>query len=323
MIFVRLGLTCACLSLSGPVVALDLNLTGDAELVRELDRGADTYFLPTGPFSDGEVPSREVEGRVLRQAWQITGDGISTLDLLKQIRSQMQGQGYTLLLDCTGQECGGFDFRFGIDVLPAPDMFVDLFDFRFVSAQNADLPGAQFVTALVSRAGQVGYIQLVFADPDQASVPAAPAPPPDDGAEPDDVVLTALPEEPSEDTVTATLTSQGHVILSDLVFATGSSTLEEGSYASLTELASFLNADPNRRVVLVGHTDAVGALDGNVTLSRARAASVSQRLIDGYNVSSAQLASEGMGYLAPVASNATEEGRRANRRVEAVLLNTR
>ncbi|MEM7733195.1 MAG: OmpA family protein [Pseudomonadota bacterium] len=308
-----------CLALAGPAAALDLTLPGQAQLVREVDRAADTYFLPTAPISEGRVPSEELEGRIVRQAWQIAGEELSTLGLLTAIRDQVQAQGYEVLLDCTGEECGGFDFRFGIDVLPAPDMFVDLFDFRFLSARNEAVPGAQYVSALVSRAGDVGYIQLVLAANDGAQVTPEvetpvvlpePSPEPERASEP----------VPSSDTLAAELVAQGHVILPDLVFATGSSTLEEGSYASLSNLADFLKADPARRVILVGHTDAVGALDGNVRLSRARAASVLARLTEDYEVPAGQLASDGMGYLAPVASNATDEGRRANRRVETVLL---
>ena len=72
--------------------------------------------------------------------------------------------------------------------------------------------------------------------------------------------------------------------------------------------------------MLVGHTDAVGALEGNIRLSKKRAEAVMRRLIDGYGVDPVQLSAEGIGYLSPRASNATEEGRRLNRRVEVVLL---
>ncbi|MEO0371583.1 MAG: OmpA family protein [Pseudomonadota bacterium] len=312
--FTAFAVLVAC---AGPAAALDLTLPGQAQLVREVDRRADTYFLPTAALTNGAVPSQELEGRIVRQAWQITGEGQSTLGLLTAIRDQVQAQGYEVLLDCAGDECGGFDFRFGIDVLPAPDMFVDLFDFRFLSAQNDAVPGAEHISALVSRAGDVSYIQLVLAGAKgavtQQTEPvtvAEPAPVPTPVEEP------ALADEP----LAAALESKGHVILPDLVFATGSSTLQEGSYASLSDLASVLKADPTWRVVLVGHTDAVGALDGNVTLSRARATSVMARLVEDYDVDAGQLAAEGMGYLSPVATNSTAEGRRANRRVEAVLL---
>ncbi|MEO0748417.1 MAG: OmpA family protein [Pseudomonadota bacterium] len=305
--------------LAGPAAALGLELPGEADLTREVVRAADTYFLPVAPFSAGAVPAKELEGRVVRQAWRITDAGLSTLDLLSAIREQMRAQGYEILLDCTAPECGGFDFRFGIDVLPAPDMFVDLFDFRFLAAQNPDAAGAQYVSALVSRGGEAGYVQIVVVGSDTAPIVAVPTPvinvspdpAPQPGSERDSL---SLPE---------TLMAQGHVVLPDLVFTTGSSALEEGQYASLSELAAFLKQDAERRVVLVGHTDAVGSLEDNVALSRARAASVLERLVEDHGVAEAQVTSEGMGYLSPVAPNTTEAGRHANRRVEAVLLNTR
>ena len=307
-------------ALAGPAAALTLDLPGEADLTREIDRAADTYFLPVAPYAAGAVPAKELEGRVVRQAWRISGEGLSTLDLLSAIREQMQAEGYEILLDCTASECGGFDFRFGIDVLPAPDMFVDLFDFRFLSGLNPDAPGAQYVSALVSRAGEAGYVQIVHVGSDAKPIVVVPAPlanaRPDPAPEPE-------PVEGSPTNLAEALVAKGHVVLPDLVFATGSSALEAGQYTSLSELAAFLREDAERRVVLVGHTDAVGSLQDNVQLSRARAASVLQRLVEDHEVPEVQVTSEGMGYLSPVGPNSTEAGRHANRRVEAVLLNTR
>jgi OOP family OmpA-OmpF porin len=85
-------------------------------------------------------------------------------------------------------------------------------------------------------------------------------------------------------------------------------------------LAQFLKANTGLRVALVGHTDAVGSLDSNIALSKARAQSVAQVLIRDYSIPQSQVEAEGMGYLAPVASNLARQGREANRRVEVVLL---
>ena len=51
-----------------------------------------------------------------------------------------------------------------------------------------------------------------------------------------------------------------------------------------------------------------------------RAESVRSRLRDGYDVDPAQMQADGVGFLAPVASNLTEAGRAENRRVEVILL---
>jgi len=104
-----------------------------------------------------------------------------------------------------------------------------------------------------------------------------------------------------------------------LIFATGASALSGARYDSLARLADYLIANPDRRVVLVGHTDAEGPLEGNIALSRARASAVRQVLIDDFGAPSDRIDAEGIGFLAPRASNATDAGRQANRRVEVVL----
>lgn len=295
----------------GPAGALELNLPGEAELTREEVRPADTYFLPVGPFADGILPVREVEGRVTRQAWRIVDGEMTTLQLIAPLRDQLAVAGYDILYECVDEECGGFDFRFGTEILPAPDMFVDLFDFRFLSAQKPNGDGAEFVTCIVSVAGGAGYVQLVAVDSDTA--PAAVA------------ATAALPlagtglAGPKEGVVQR-LVTQGHVVLRDLDFASGAAALGEGPYASLAALAGYLKADGTRRIALVGHTDAVGGFEPNMVLSRERAGAVLERLTETYGVARAQMEAKGASYLAPVAPNTTAEGREANRRVEAVLL---
>lgn len=114
----------------------------------------------------------------------------------------------------------------------------------------------------------------------------------------------------------------GAVVLQGLDFGTGAAELTDGRYAALAALAAWLAANPDKTVALVGHTDASGGLDGNIVISKRRAASVRTRLIEAYGVPGAQIEAQGVGYLAPIASNATEAGRQKNRRVEAVLTST-
>jgi OOP family OmpA-OmpF porin len=111
--------------------------------------------------------------------------------------------------------------------------------------------------------------------------------------------------------------------LDDLTFATGSAQLGAGTFASLQAVAGYLADHPDRTLALVGHTDASGDLAGNVALSKARADSVRERLIRDYGAPSDRLTAEGVGYLAPRASNLTDEGRTRNRRVEVVLTKVR
>ncbi len=75
-------------------------------------------------------------------------------------------------------------------------------------------------------------------------------------------------------------------------------------------------------MALVGHTDFAGALDSNIALSKKRAASVADRLVQSYGVNRTQLDPEGVGYLAPRATNQTDAGRTQNRRVEVMITST-
>ena len=114
--------------------------------------------------------------------------------------------------------------------------------------------------------------------------------------------------------------SDGHAILPDLVFETGADELVNGPYDSLAALAGFLGENPDLMITFVGHTDSIGELDQNIALSRRRAEAVRDRLLDRFEVAPGQVRAEGMGYLAPIASNLDAEGRERNRRVEVILL---
>ena len=90
----------------------------------------------------------------------------------------------------------------------------------------------------------------------------------------------------------------------------------EGIYFDTNK--SVLKADPALKLYVVGHTDNVGTLDANLTLSQSRAAAVVATLVGTHAVAAARLKAHGTGPCAPVASNDTEEGRAKNRRVELV-----
>ena len=306
---------CTLILLFSPVMvqALELSLPGNVALTREVKKDAESYQLPIAPFAEGGLPTLEVEGRFVQQAWRLEAQAITTLQMLTPVRAQLIDEGYDILLDCSGQECGGFDFRFAIRVLPAPDMFVDLFDYRFLSARRGGDGTPDYISILVSRSGATGHIQVIQLAPEGAEQIQIEADP--DEFETQPAVASDLP-------VAQALLQHGYVILPGLQFKSGSSELDEGSAASLDELATFLKSNATMRVALVGHTDTVGGLDENIALSKRRAGSVLEALVSDYGVPRSQLDAEGMGYLSPIAPNLTQEGRELNRRVEAVLLNS-
>jgi OOP family OmpA-OmpF porin len=87
------------------------------------------------------------------------------------------------------------------------------------------------------------------------------------------------------------------------------------AYPILDEMAAAMNKLKGRRFEVIGHTDAMGGRPANVALSLARAQAVKAYLV-GKGLPADSLATSGMGPDQPVASNATDEGRARNRRIE-------
>ncbi|MBE1283678.1 MAG: OmpA family protein [Rhodobacteraceae bacterium] len=279
----------------------------------------DSYAIPTGPFDGVAVPVQMIEGRVDRRSWRLEAAVASTLQILAPLREQLEAQGYKIVLDCGDRECGGFDFRFGVEVVPAPDMVVDIGDYRFLTAQKGE---EDVVTVLVSKFGANAYLQVISVGSEPiATIPDAPpiAQPVRPASRPQSTEDVDEAESTASDLV-ARLLAEGHVVLADVAFETGAVQLGDGQYQSLELLAAFLSANDTYRLALVGHTDDVGALQDNISLSRRRAQAVRARLIEQHGVAPARVEADGVGYLAPIASNITQDGRQANRRVEAVLL---
>ncbi|MFG6467159.1 OmpA family protein [Pelomonas baiyunensis] len=118
--------------------------------------------------------------------------------------------------------------------------------------------------------------------------------------------------------ISAGLQAEGKVALYGVLFDTGKTELKPDSNAQLDQMAAVLKAQPAAKVFIVGHTDNVGAVDANLKLSQGRAQAVVAALTQ-RGIAASRLAAHGNAGYAPVASNASEDGRAKNRRVEMVL----
>ena len=117
------------------------------------------------------------------------------------------------------------------------------------------------------------------------------------------------------------ITSTGRVALYGIYFDTNKATLKAESDTTLEEVQKLLKADPNLKLLVVGHTDNVGEFEFNRDLSNRRAASVVEALTSRFGISKQRLFPFGSSFASPAAPNTTEDGRAKNRRVELVRWN--
>jgi outer membrane protein OmpA-like peptidoglycan-associated protein len=105
---------------------------------------------------------------------------------------------------------------------------------------------------------------------------------------------------------------------SDVLFSSGSATIQPGAQNKLRQMADVLNKYPQTTVQITGYTDSRGSEASNVELSKRRAEAVASAFVaDGVNP--ARISTYGQGEAMPVADNSTPEGRAQNRRVEIVI----
>ncbi len=138
-----------------------------------------------------------------------------------------------------------------------------------------------------------------------------------------------------EDTVGNTMTTNVGVIPVDILveqtelglririnsieFEFGKANLKSAKMPILDRLAQILKKYSAYEIEIHGHTDNIGSEQRNLELSLQRAQAVKDYLVK-KGIPARRMTTKGFGFQYPVADNATEEGRRKNRRVEFILI---
>lgn len=147
----------------------------------------------------------------------------------------------------------------------------------------------------------------------KTALPPPPAPPPPAPAPVVAYTGPSLPIEQSERGVQIFLPST-------VLFDSGKADFKAAEAAPyLDRVAHLLKTKTSNRVSVEGHTDNVGAAASNQALSQARAVSLLKALAD-RGVPMDRLNAVGYSFNRPIASNATDDGRKINRRVELLIL---
>jgi outer membrane protein OmpA-like peptidoglycan-associated protein len=107
--------------------------------------------------------------------------------------------------------------------------------------------------------------------------------------------------------------------LNNIFFDPAKSILKKESFPELDRVSDFLNASPELKIEIAGHTDNVGNATTNQKLSFNRAKAVTDYVIK-KGVAKDRVVAKGYGAAKPVASNKTKDGKAQNRRVEFTVL---
>jgi outer membrane protein OmpA-like peptidoglycan-associated protein len=115
-------------------------------------------------------------------------------------------------------------------------------------------------------------------------------------------------------------TDRGLVVtLEDVLFEVNGAELQPGAQVEMLRLVDYLKRNPDRNILIEGHTDNTGSSGYNLQLSQLRAQSVESYLVAS-GVPAERIRAVGYGETRPEAPNDTASGRQQNRRVEIVIL---
>jgi outer membrane protein OmpA-like peptidoglycan-associated protein len=249
--------------------------------VREFDEQP----LITGrPERSGPVTVERFQGKITKLDYQDPPNR-SSLERFVNYEQALRQAGFVIVFKCGKDECGDQVGVPGLGYFP-PE--------RYLAARLNRPQGQVWVTVAVM-AHPATRIYVVEAKPMETNMVA--------------VDVAALSRD---------ITATGHVAVYGILFDTGKADLKPESSATLQLIADLLKGAPSLKLHVVGHTDNVGLLAANMDLSARRANAVVTALTSRYGIVLARLRSSGVGPLAPVASNRTDEGKAMNRRVELV-----
>ncbi len=246
----------------------------------------DEYDVPVGKSEKGKPPMKHLEGKITTLSY-ANPKNRSALEIWRNYEEAFKKAHFEQVFACRGKECGGWMKLKWLGGYPKGD------DGWYAAWKLAGKDGEAWVALGVSPV----IAELVIIEPKAMETGRV------------GIDSAAL---------VAGLEQEGHVAIYGIYFDSGKADVKTESTPALEQIASVLKKDAARKLVVVGHTDNQGEAAMNLDLSKRRAASVVASLTTRHGIATERLRAEGVGSLAPVATNRTDEGRAKNRRVELV-----
>lgn len=294
-----------------------------SEIVGYEAKRFEAYNLQTSTFKrydlgakrrEFALPPLHVEG-ALTEIWYEAPGSTSATEIIRNYQNELVSKGFKILYDSMKDPAATNWTNF---LAPFAETTIQT-SRSFYVFYAADVKGVRACSARLDRPEGNVYVYLTAVDW-PADVPAYKA---KRGAY---IAVDVIEEKAmtqnmvlvKADEMSRTMAATGRVALYGIYFDTNKSDVKPESKPAMDEIAKLLRAEPGLKLHVVGHTDNVGGLEFNLGLSRRRADAVVAILVREYGIAPNRLTANGVAYLAPVASNATEEGRAKNRRVELV-----
>ncbi len=264
---------------------------------REYER----FVLPLEPVQahqrDESFRREDLVGDLTQHFYEL--EGVSTLKVYENYKNALSSADFEILFECALDACGSSaDVRALGGRLATTD---NVFNFHrapyYLVARRMTVEGPAYVALFIGGYNQDVAVQQVV-------------------LETRDIAANLI--EVNADLLHRELRDSGRVSVYGIQFDTNRADVRPESKEALDSLAGLLKEHAKLQLYVVGHTDDVGAVEYNRDLSSARAKAVVDMLVKDYGISADRLQSAGVGPFAPAASNATEEGRALNRRVELV-----
>ncbi len=287
----------------------------------------DELILPAGPSdvkTKAFTKSVSQKGTVQRTLY-VAPEERSSLDVFSNYTDAIKAEGFSVVFECEGKACGANfkDLKYkwndaaSVVISETADdrrkavsrgMFSKIVDPRYALLKQGDAGQETYIAVFAGQnmGGSSGDISKALRGRVGVLIEIV-----EPGTREDKIItLTA-------DQLGSGLNADGRVVIYGLYFDFDQATIKPDSAPQLEEMVAYLTAEPKAKVYVVGHTDNKGALDYNIKLSTARAEAVSSALVKA-GIKADRLSAKGLGPLAPLATNQTEDGQAKNRRVELV-----
>lgn len=255
----------------------------------------------------------ETQGRVTRTFYALEGEERTYSEVYLNYLEALKSQDFEILTegispDRKGRETGSTSW---ITVAYAANPITEQGQQNNLFVGTSSSGGAGSIVARKERASGTAYVVLTVEQHSSTYIGALIDIIEVEAAETGLVVVDA-------EAIGSDMVEYGRVVLEGIVFDFDSATLLAESDPALANIATYLNANPDKQFYVVGHTDSVGTFSYNYGLSGDRARAVAEALKEQQGIAHERLEPYGVGPLVPVFSNSEEAGRDKNRRVELV-----